>query len=61
MGRCTEPEHNTLRCECGERIIVFGFEEDWRSRRAVFQCECGEKLTLEDNRVGVSTGFRATA
>ncbi len=48
MGRCSEPEHSTLRCECGERVVVFGFEEDWRSRQAIFQCECGEKLTLAD-------------
>jgi hypothetical protein len=56
MGRCSEPEHSTLECKCGERIVVFGLEEDWRSRRAVFQCGCGEKLTLEDNRVEVPVG-----
>lgn len=37
-----------LECECGERFILSGFEEDWRSRRAVFKCECGQKLTLDD-------------
>jgi hypothetical protein len=56
MGRCSEPEHSTLGCECGERIVVFGLVEDWRSRRAVFRCECGEKITLEDARVEAPAG-----
>lgn len=62
MRRCSESEHSTLLlgCECGERIVVFGFEEDWRSRRAVFKCECGEKLTLDSNRIEVPVGFSAT-
>ncbi|MCA1716787.1 MAG: hypothetical protein LC781_07980 [Actinobacteria bacterium] len=37
-----------LTCEdCGEKLILLGTEEDWRSRRAVFVCECGQKLTLD--------------
>ncbi len=38
-----------LTCEdCGDKLILFGAEEDWRSRRAVFSCEAGHKLTLDD-------------
>lgn len=33
--------------ECREKLILLGCEEEWRSRRAVFQCECGRKLTLD--------------
>ena len=37
-----------LTCEdCGERLVLCGLEEDWRSRRAVFMCEQGHKLTLD--------------
>ena len=37
-----------LTCEgCGEKLIILGPEEDWRSRRAVFVCEEGHKLTLD--------------
>lgn len=62
MGRCLEPEHSTLECECIERIVVvFRLEEDWRSRHAIFQCECGEKLTLDDNRVELPAVLSATA
>ena len=42
-------EQIVLRCECGERLILLGREEDWRSEgRTIFECECGEKLTLAD-------------
>ena len=37
--------------DCGEKLVVFGPEADWRSRRAVFQCEYGHNLTL-DGRAG---------
>ena len=41
-------EHIVLTCEeCQEKLVLLGPEEDWRSRRAVFQCECGQKLTLD--------------
>ena len=37
-----------LTCEeCGEILVLFGTEEDWRSRYAVFACEYGHKLTLD--------------
>jgi hypothetical protein len=39
-----------LTCEgCGERLIILGPEEDWRSRCAIFVCEKGHKLTLDGN------------
>jgi len=42
-------EQIVLTCEeCQEKLVLLGPEEDWRSRRAVFQCECGQKLTLDD-------------
>ena len=41
-------EQIVLMCEeCGEKLIILGPEEDWRSRRAVFVCEKGHKLTLD--------------
>ena len=50
-----------LECyECGERLVLIGREEDWRSEgRAGFECGCGGKLTLQDNRVGVLVDSRA--
>jgi hypothetical protein len=37
-----------LTCEdCGEELVVFGTEPDWRSRHAVFACGYGHKLTLD--------------
>ena len=33
--------------ECGEKLIILGAEEDWRSRRAVLVCEEGHKLTFD--------------
>jgi hypothetical protein len=36
--------------ECGEKMVLLGTEEDWRSRRAIFRCECGQRLDL-DGRV----------
>jgi predicted RNA-binding Zn-ribbon protein involved in translation (DUF1610 family) len=48
MHRSSE-QQMVLECEgCGEKVILLGSEEDWRSRRAVFRCEgCGQKLTLD--------------
>ena len=52
-----EPEEHTLEssgriileCGCGERLILLGLEEDWRSeQRTVFECSCGKGLTLSD-------------
>lgn len=40
-------ERMVLECECGERLVLLGLEEDWYSElRTVFDCECGDKLTL---------------
>lgn len=39
-------ERIVLECDCGERLVLLGLEEDWRSERPIFECECGEKLTL---------------
>ena len=32
--------------ECGERLVLIGADEAWRSEQAAFECECGEKATL---------------
>jgi hypothetical protein len=41
-------EQIVLMCEeCGEKLIILGPEEDWRSRCAIFVCECRHKLTLD--------------
>jgi hypothetical protein len=38
-----------LECGCGERLILLGLEEDWRSeQRTEFECSCGKGLTLSD-------------
>jgi hypothetical protein len=38
-----------LTCEdCGDKLVLLGTEEDWRSRHAVFACGSGHKLTLEN-------------
>jgi hypothetical protein len=42
-------ERIILGCRCGERLVLLGFEDGWRSeRRTAFECECGEQLTLAD-------------
>ena len=41
-------EQIVLMCEeCGEKLIILGSEEDWRSRCAIFVCECRHKVALE--------------
>jgi hypothetical protein len=41
-------EQIVLRCKrCGEKTVLLGLEEDWRSRHPVFRCECGQRLTLD--------------
>ena len=48
MQRFPEQQQSVLTCaECGEKVILLGPEEDWRSRRAVFVCHEGHKLTLD--------------
>ena len=42
-------ERIVLECQCGERLMLLGLEDDWYSELCtVFECECGEKLTLAD-------------
>ena len=39
----------TLECGCGERLVVVGLEEDWRSgQQTDFECSCGRGLVLSD-------------
>ncbi len=41
-------EQIVLMCEeCGEKLIILGPEEDWRSRRTIFVCECRHKVALD--------------
>ncbi len=43
-------ERTVLECECGERTILLGLEEDWYLEgRTAFRCECGKELTLADS------------
>jgi len=38
-----------LECSCGERLILLGLEEDWRSEQRIeFECSCGKGLTFSD-------------
>ena len=57
MNSSVEPEEHTLEssgriileCSCGERLILLGPEEDWRSeQRTEFECSCGKGLNLSD-------------
>lgn len=41
-------ESMVLYCPCGEKLVLLGGADDWRSRNAIFRCHCGEKLTLDD-------------
>jgi len=42
----------TLECECGERLVLLGREDDWYLEGPrLFGCECGERLTITKNRV----------
>jgi hypothetical protein len=47
-------EHSTeeqivLTCkECGEKLVLFGPIEDWRSRCAVLLCESAHQIALDD-------------
>ncbi len=39
----------TLECGCGERLVLIGLEEDWRSeQRTGFECSCGKGLILSN-------------
>ncbi len=57
MGDQPELEERTLECsgrivldcQCGDRLILLGQEEDWRSEgRSDFECGCGKNLTFAD-------------
>ena len=40
-----------LTCQdCGDRLVLFGSKEDWRSRHAVFMCAHGHKITLDGHQ-----------
>ena len=42
----------TLECECGERLVLLGREDDWSLEgRRLFECECGKRLTITKNRI----------
>jgi hypothetical protein len=48
VQRSSSEQQIILMCEeCGEKLIIFGSEEDWRSRWPIFVCECSHKLTLD--------------
>ncbi len=52
-------ERIILGCKCGERLVLLGFEDDWRSEgRTTFECECGEELTLADRLDEKAAGFK---
>ena len=60
MDSPVQPEEHTLEssgrivleCSCGERLVLLGLEEDWRSeQRTEFECSCGKGLTLSINRL----------
>ena len=41
-------EQIVLTCgDCGEKLVLFGPQEDWRARHAVFVCGHGHRLTLD--------------
>ena len=41
-------ERIVLECDCGEKIVLLGMEEDWDEREDAFECECGRSVTLAD-------------
>jgi hypothetical protein len=52
-------ERIVLECKCKERLVLLGFEDDWRSEgRTAFECECGEELTLADRLAEKDAGFK---
>jgi hypothetical protein len=52
-------ERIVLECKCKERLVLLGFEDDWRSEgRTAFECECGEELTLADRLDEKDSGFK---
>ena len=52
-------ERIVLECKCKERLVLLGFEDDWRSeRRTIFECECGKELTLANRLDEEAAGFK---
>ena len=41
-------ERIVLECDCGEKIVLLGMEDDWISHEEGFECECGRRVTLAD-------------
>ena len=56
-------ERTVLICEkCGEKLVIVGPEDVWRSERNVFECACGEKHTLTGRqRRSGATGDQTTS
>jgi hypothetical protein len=53
-------ERIVLECKCKERLVLLGFEDDWRLEgRTAFECECGEELTLADRLDEGAVDFEA--
>ena len=49
MGRFVEfSERIVLECDCGEKVVLLGMEDDWDAHDDAFDCECGRKVTLAD-------------
>ena len=40
-------ERIVLECDCGEKVVLLGMEDDWVSREDL-ECECGRNVTLPD-------------
>ena len=41
-------ERIVLGCGCGERLILLGLKEAWRSEKPFLEWECGARLPLAD-------------
>ncbi len=52
-------ERIILECRCGERLVLLGLEDDWRSEgHTTFRCECGQELTLANRLDEEAAGFK---
>ena len=41
-------ERIVLECDCGEKVVLLGMEDDWVGGERAIECECGRELTLDD-------------
>lgn len=41
-------ERIVLECDCGEKVVLLGMEDDWVSREEDLECECGRSVSLSD-------------